>query len=474
MRSQETLNQNLALASFALAAGLAVSVQAQTFSVLHTFTASPYATNNDGANPCAPLVISGDTLYGTALEGGALGNGTVFKLGTNGTGFTTLHAFTGSDGARPYAGLALSGHTLYGTTYQGGSSTNGTVFKINIDGTGFSTLHSFGAFFGYINSDGANPHAGLVLSSNILYGTAQNGGASGNGTVFKINTDGNGFAVLHSFTPRDLPPPYTNGDGAFPSSGLVLSGDVLYGTTAQGGDTGAGTTFKVQVDGTGFTILSGIASGSSLLLSGSTFFGTKGALFKFNTDGTGFTNFYTFTPTGYSPPDNYTNGDGQIPNGLILFGNTLFGTANAGGLTGSGTIFRVNTDGTGFTNLHNFGEPPGYSPDGCFPYAGLVLSGDALYGTAFSCGDAPGGNGTVFSFSLAPTNKPPQLSIIPFGASVILTWPTNATGFTLQSAPSLGSPVDWTNVPAGPVIVNGENTVLIMISDAQQFYRLSQ
>ena len=78
--------------------------------------------------------------------GGSSGNGTVFAVNTDGTGFTTLHSFTGgSDGADPNAGLILSGNTLYGTASHGGSSGNGTVFAVNTDGTGFTNLHSFTA-----------------------------------------------------------------------------------------------------------------------------------------------------------------------------------------------------------------------------------------------------------------------------------------------------------------------------------------
>src|ERR1035437_4168022 len=68
---------------------------------------------------------------------------------------TTLHSFAGSpsDGARPTAGLILSGNTLYGTAFQGGSSGAGMVFTVNTDGTGFTNLHSFNY------SDGANPQA---------------------------------------------------------------------------------------------------------------------------------------------------------------------------------------------------------------------------------------------------------------------------------------------------------------------------
>ena len=139
----------------------------------------------------------------------------MFAINTDGTGFATLHSFaatsgsaggygTNSDGAYPCAGLILSGNTLYGTAQYGGSSGWGTVFAVNTDGTGFTNLYNFSATSGPggygINSDGANPVGGLILSGNTLYGTAVCGGSSGCGTVFALNTDGTGFTNLHSFT----------------------------------------------------------------------------------------------------------------------------------------------------------------------------------------------------------------------------------------------------------------------------------
>jgi uncharacterized repeat protein (TIGR03803 family) len=256
----------------------------------------------------------------------------------------------------------------------------------------------------------------LILSTNTLYGTTFYGGTSGKGTVFAVNTDGTGFTNLHSFTATY--PSQTNSDGVLPYAGLVLSGNTLYGTAIDGGTSGLGTVFAV------------------------------------NTDGTGFTNLHTFT--GRS--------DGAFPyGGLNLSGNTLYGTTFRGGSEDNGTVFAVNTDGTGFTNLHSF-----VAGDGASPYAGLILSSNTLYGTA--CYGGGFRNGTVFSLLLPP----PQLTIIPSTANVMLTWPTNATGFTLQSTTNLGSSAIWTTNLPSPVVVNGQNTVTTPISGTQQFFRLSQ
>src|SRR6266478_1956207 len=167
----------LLLPALTVALGLVMTSQvtAQTFTKLYGFTGG-----NDGSAPYAGLILSSNTLYGTTAFGGSSGNGTVFAVNTDGSGFTNLYGFTdGDDGGIPTASLILSGNTLYGTTTAGGGSGNGTVFAVNTDGSGFANLYRFTG-----GNDGGDPNAGLILSSNTLYGTAAGGGSSGNGTVF--------------------------------------------------------------------------------------------------------------------------------------------------------------------------------------------------------------------------------------------------------------------------------------------------
>src|SRR5437016_1453531 len=220
---------------------------AQTFTTLHGFTATsasyPY-TNNDGANPYGGLILSGSTLYGTAGAGGSWGKGTVFKVNTDGTGFAIVHAFTGTiDGGSPLTGLIVSGGTLYGATQSGGTWGKGALFKVNTDGTAFTTVYSYSLS----GSDGFSPAAGLILSGNTLYGTTEAGGSLANGTLFAVNTDGTGFTTLHNFT--------GGSDGSNPYAGVTISGNTLYGTTVAGGAWGGGTAFQVNTDGTGFATL---------------------------------------------------------------------------------------------------------------------------------------------------------------------------------------------------------------------------
>jgi len=401
-------------AGLLLAAGLAVAqlpATAQTLTTLHSFDAIVATTNKDGGLPYAALVRSSNTLYGTTYAGGRFGRGSIFSVNTDGTGFTNLHSFTAlvgpfrtnADGAAPWPGMVLSGNTLYGTTSAGGhpiKSGAGTVYAINTDGSGFTNLHSFAL------NDGMQPGGGLVLSGNTLYGTCATGTSNNAGAIFAMNTDGSGYTILHAFK---------GSDGQQPMGGLVLSGTNLFGATLTGGTGSNGTIFCLSTNGTGFTNLyhftamvsntnsDGAMPMNTLTLSSNTLYGTtykggaagNGVLFAINTDGTGFTNFHAFTAL-----NNLSNVDGAIPYGsLFLSGNTLYGTATGGGSGTNGTVFSVNTDGSAFAVLYNFGtfSAGTTNSDGAAPMSGIV-SDNILFGLTHYGGS--GGSGTVFSLPL--------------------------------------------------------------------------
>jgi uncharacterized repeat protein (TIGR03803 family) len=195
--------------------------------------------NHSGSSPCAGLVQAADgNFYGAALLGGTNSHGAMFRLATNGT-LTTLYSFTGGgDGANPFAGLTQGADgMLYGTTLNGGTNGYGTVFKMATNGT-FTQLMSFGG------TNGANPQAALLLASDgNFYGTTKSGGAftnqfgSGCGTVFKLTTNGT-LTTLASF----------NGTNGTHPLGLVQTLDGgFYGTTADGGTNGYGTVFRFNI-----------------------------------------------------------------------------------------------------------------------------------------------------------------------------------------------------------------------------------
>lgn len=175
------------------------------FRRLHSFTFA------DGHLPVGSVTLdaNGD-LFGTTPFGGANGTGTVYELEATGGGdytFRKLHAFsaldtdTGAnrDGFRTYATLALDGQgNLYGAASQGGTYAAGTVFELEAGPAGaftFRTLSDFSPITSYlngqqsvpINNDGLDSFGGVILDDiGNLFGTAQNGGPGGGGTVFEL------------------------------------------------------------------------------------------------------------------------------------------------------------------------------------------------------------------------------------------------------------------------------------------------
>ncbi len=336
-----------------------------------------------GAFPAGGVTLSGTTLYGTASGGGANNKGTIYRVGTDGSGATTIYDFTGgADGLAPIGNLVLSGSTLYGMTFgDGGTTSWGTIFSVNTDGTGFTTLHSFDPA-----TDGASPAAGLTLVSGSLYGTTSNGGASGNGIIFDIMTDGSNFQVLHSFT-----------DAANPYGKLIAATTTLYGAAFGGGANSTGYIFSIRNDGSSFTDVFDFPAGAcgssgGLVLSGTTLYGTcevggtnsKGFVFSVDKDGTGFTDLYDFSG----------GADGANPWGtLILDGSSLYGiTITSDNSTGA--LFKVDTDGTNMTTLYDF---PSDTSMGTEPEPDIIIDGSGvIFGTMNK--DAPGGGGNIFKY----------------------------------------------------------------------------
>ncbi len=425
--------------------------RAQSFSDIFYFSEDAV-----GAGPILHLVQGPNgMLYGETFNGHGNSFGTVFAINPNGTGFTNILSFNYNDGAFPKGGLILSGTNLYGTTYEGGSNGDGTVFAVSTSGTVFTNLYNFSG------NDGSSPQADLVLSSNILYGSTFGGGTHSHGTLFSIHTDGTGFTNFYNFGGKD-------GEG--PNGGMVLSGNTLYGTTYAGGTNLDGSVFAINTDGTGFTNLFSFANYNgyfpmgTLILSGHTLYGTTlmggtkgyGEVFAINSDGSGFTNLFSFT-----------NGiDGVNPEaGLVLSGHTLYGTADGGGAKNFGDVFSINTSGTGFTTIYSFTN----GLDGSSPASGVLLSGNTLYGTA--SGGGTNGDGTIYSLGLP---LPPTMTIGISGTNLIISWPTNAGSYTLMSGTNLNSSAGWNAVSASQGIINGHNTVTNPIAGQQMFFYLSQ
>jgi uncharacterized repeat protein (TIGR03803 family) len=193
---------------------------------------------DDGANPTTGLVQGTDgNFYGTTLDGGTKGAGTVFKMTPKGV-LTTLYNFCSlsgcTDGINPFGALVQgTDGNFYGTT-DGDDSNNGTVFKITPAGK-LTTLADF-----KVSGDNAVPLAGLVQGTDgNFYGSAFTNFPNGNccGGVFKLTPAGK-YTVIHQFVGTD-------GDGPY---GLFqYTGGALYGVTAAGGTANIGTVFDVSV-----------------------------------------------------------------------------------------------------------------------------------------------------------------------------------------------------------------------------------
>jgi uncharacterized repeat protein (TIGR03803 family) len=396
---------------------------AQTFTVLYSFKEAP-----DGYSPLSGVIRdSAGNLYGTTYNGGANGDGTVFKIDTKGNE-SVLYSFAGgTDGANPVGGLVRDdAGNLYGTTDTGGNPdcgfySCGIVYKVDEYGNE-TVLYRFGGL-----PDGHSPESNLVLDkAGSLYGTTEAGGDNGCnpgygcGTVFKIDTGGREI-ILHTFTgTREL-------DGAFPYAGLVADakGD-LFGTTALGGAPacippgipatgdlrrarrqsntgGCGTIFKIDKARKEtilhrFSVFFGGESPSSPVIldkAGNIYSATEyggsgysGIVFKLSKRGDE-TVLYNFS---YSQ-------DGEPWGGLVrdIKGN-LYGTTFEGGSYYDGTVYKLDKSGRK-TILHSFS---GYG-DGGDP-GGMLVMDEAgnLYGTASNGGIQKCYDGCGVVFKITP------------------------------------------------------------------------
>jgi uncharacterized repeat protein (TIGR03803 family) len=365
---------------------------AQTYSVLF-----PFPGGTSGAFPFG--TVSRDkkgtvfgTTYNTDGTGDGAGSGVLYMISPSGSE-TVLHTFLGApnDGANPKGGVIHSNSIIYGTTTYGGNSTKcsggcGVVYTVTLGGRE-TILHNFAG-----GTDGANPYGTLILdSSNDVYGTTEFGGSTacpqGCGIIFEVTAAGKEI-IAHKFT---------GADGKYPQAGLYLSGTVAYGTTTQGGASGFGTVYKIDTTGKLTTLYSfeggddgagpsgPVIQDTSGNLYGATYNGggsTKcpggcGALFKIDSSGKESV-VYVFTG----------GADGANPRGTLTMDSqgNLFGVTNAGGQgsPGLGVIFELNTQGVESV-VHTFTG----GADGQNPYGGLARDAYGnVYGAAVYGGDS--------------------------------------------------------------------------------------
>jgi uncharacterized repeat protein (TIGR03803 family) len=336
-------------------AATAVALPAQTFTSLLSFD------GRDGGNPNAGLVQGTDgNFYGTASGGGAPNyEGTVFKM-TPGGKLTTLHSFDFTDGTTPVGGLVQgTDGNFYGTTEYGGDngSNVGTVFTITPSGT-LNTLYDVCPIGGC--ADGANPHGGLIQSTDgTFYGTTQNGGVNNGGTVFNITSSG-ALTTIYSFCSESK-----CADGYQPFAGLVQATDgSFYGTTLEGG----------------------------------TGIGKVGTIFEMTPNGA-LTTLHSFCMQ-----KNGSCEDGSFPSaGLLQDTNgTFYGTTSAGGANGVGMVFSLSLGLVPFVKT--------------LPTSGAVGSAVKILGTSLTGATSVTFNGTSTTFTVNSTGTAISTTV-PTGAT---------------------------------------------------------
>jgi uncharacterized repeat protein (TIGR03803 family) len=380
-----------------------------------TFTVLADLNGTDGSVPSTLVQATDGNFYGTAFRGGAFSQGSIFKISPAGI-LTSIYSFCGlpscADGLQPTGPLVLGRDgNLYGTATGGGAQNKGTFFKIGYDGT-LTTLYSFCSLSGC--SDGAFPTGSVVLGSDgNFYGVTEGVTSITFGTIYRMTPSGT-VTTLYQFCSK------TNcADGTTSRSGLARDrGNTIYGTTPDGGLNGNGTIFRIGTDGKFFKTLHNFCSGGGACPDGSipsgpllvafdgNIYGTagsggtnsSGAAFSMNPSGGGYSLVYSFCPTSGCL-------DGTLPqSGLFeATDGNFYGTTVEGGFNGWGVLFRLTSTGTE-TRLHSF-----HTTNGALPNTQAVQGTDGnIYGTTSNggprnpklCGNVPLGCGTIFRQSM--------------------------------------------------------------------------
>jgi uncharacterized repeat protein (TIGR03803 family) len=401
------------------------SAQAQTFTVLHSFTYQP-----DGAFPNSLIRDQQGNLYGTTRAGGAfecvpslhLRCGTVFKMDSAGKE-TVLHTFAGgNDGAGPQAALVrdASGN-LYGTTLGGNNISNSTVFKIAPNGKE-TVLHVFTGQSTPVccqDSPVALDAEGNVYGMSPYVGDLNCGRELGCGTLYRVTRSGK-FTLIHTFKGTD---------GAQPEGGLVRDANGnLYGAALIGGDInnnacpvtnndrrtpfGCGTIFKLDAKGK-FTVLHtfkqhadgsipvGLIQDATGNLYGEATYGGDltcyapygcGTIFKIDAAGK-FSVLFTFSSANTRNPG-FTGHLARDSKG------NLYGAKKYDGSNADGFLFKLDPRGN-LTNLFDF--PTEHSAEGFLPNDFVLGSKGDFYGSMLVGGHIEicdpknsGGCGTVY------------------------------------------------------------------------------
>jgi len=373
-----------------------------------------FAGGNDGEYLDTDLVMdSAGNIYGTSVQGGDFGSGTVFQLSPSSTGWThtVLYSFKGAkDGGEPYKGVTLDAQgNLYGTSVTGGAGSCeggcGVVFKLTNSGGSWTqtVIHAFSG-----GRDGSGPGSGVTFDRHgNLYGMTPTGGANGLGTIYEMRPQSNGawrLRVIHTFTGGN--------DGSSGSAGRLIldAAGNLYGVATVGGANGKGVAFELTRSQNAWTLLplyafqdqpdgalpyGGLIFDRAGNLYGTTYYAGAndvGTVYKLTNSNGSWSETVLYSFKGGS--------DGSSPISTLVSdaAGNLYGTTSDGGTScACGVIFKL---ARGANNTWIESVPyrfPG-APDAGFSYNGMVAdSAGNLYGATTHGG--PTNDGTIYQFT---------------------------------------------------------------------------
>lgn len=369
----------------------------------------------DGEYTDTELVMdSAGNLYGTSVQGGTFGGGTVFELSPSGSGWThtVLYNFTGgTDGGEPYKGVTLDSHgNLYGTAVTGGGGSCeggcGVAYKLTRSGSGWSQsiVHTFTG-----GADGSGPGSPVAIDKQgNLYGTTPTGGSLGFGVVYEAKPGANGswnLIVIHTFTGG------LDGLGGSASRLLLDAAGNLYGVNTVGGANGFGNVFELSPSAGGWQLTTlysfedqpdgaspygGLIFDKSGNLYGTTYYAGAhdlGTIYKLGHAQGSWIESVLYSFRGGS------DGDSPISTLVADAQGNLYGTTSDGGSQqcGCGTIFKI-APGSGGAWIESVVYRFSGAPKPGFAYNGMVSDGRGnFYGATVHGGT--GNDGAIYKFT---------------------------------------------------------------------------
>ncbi|MEP7171133.1 MAG: choice-of-anchor tandem repeat GloVer-containing protein [Bacteroidota bacterium] len=397
-------------------------------------------------------------LWGMTSGGGANNGGTIFKMDLNGGSYSVIYSFASAVGTHPNGSLLKVSNKLYGLTSTGGSGNNGVLFCFDLSTFQYSVKVNFDAGSN-INVRGSNPMGSLIQDGNYLYGMTSDGGSNGNGVIFRYNYSTNSYSKLIDFSG-------TNGDG--PTGSLIKASDgMMYGMTKFGGTFNYGVLFRFDPSNAAATYTKwdfGAISpypcrnpGGSLIQSGNLLYGTtsqggqcdKGTVISFNITSPGIQKVMEFC--GITP--DY----GSRPHGNITAAGAgkFFGLASADGSSAlsSGCLFSFTDYSTLHSVKYNFTTTAnkGLTPNGSL----FKASNGMYYGTTCSGGVLPPSIGYGVTFKYDPNATTGAITVIH----------NFTTGSSTDGHTPLGDLIEFScSAPATPTSITGPPEVCFGIN----------